>query len=223
MIARLSRTHGLGKKTTGALLKHRKTWMASATVKSIAGIGCGLFLLAGCAVPPKSLSDFETSSLRQVREATHSRLADVPGTPPPETTVASDETLDECQLGFHYQPGYDDIVESYRCALTRQIVFVSPDAASAGLEVTSDIQAMVFEANGLKSEAPFGASSTATLLATQEPSYADPMRLEFGRETRALSREREADDALLASLASGQQAAFVLTVRDEYFNSDPGE
>jgi hypothetical protein len=187
------------------------------------GIGCGLFLLAGCAVPPKSVSDFETAALRQVREATHDRLADVPGTPPPGTAVASDETLDECQLGFNYQPGFDDIVESYRCALTRQLVFVSSDPAGAGLEVTSDTQAMVFEANGLKSDAPFGARSTATFMATQEPSYAAPMRLEFGRETRALSRQREADNALLESLASAQQAAFVLTVRDEYFNSDPGD
>ena len=220
MIVRLSRTHGLGKKTTGALLKHRKTWMASATVKSIAGIGCGLFLLAGCAVPPKSVSDYETSALRHAREETHSRLADVPGTPPPGTVVASDETLDECQFATSNQPGYDDIRESYRCALTRQIVFVSPDAASAGLEVTSDIQAMVFEANGLTSEAPFGASSTASIIATQESVYASELRPEYQRESRVLSRQREADKALLSSLASSQEAALVLTIRDKYFDSD---
>jgi hypothetical protein len=143
--------------------------------------------------------------------------------PPPGTTVASDETLDECQLGFNYQPGLDDILETYRCVLSRQLVFVRSDPAGASLEVTSDIQAAVFKANGLKSEAPFGAGSAATFMATQDPSYAAPMRLQFGRETRALSREREADAALLAGLASAQQAAFVLTVRDEYFNSDPGE
>jgi hypothetical protein len=137
--------------------------------------------------------------------------------------VASDETLDECQFGFHYQPGYDDIVETYRCALTRQLVFVSADPAGAGLAVTPDIQSMVFEANGLESEAPFGSSSTATFIVTLEPSYAGPMKLEFGKGTRALSRQREADEALLANLAPAQHAATVLTVRDEYFNSEQGE
>jgi hypothetical protein len=167
-----------------------------------------------------SASDFETSSLGQVREATHSRLADVPGTPPPGAVVASDERLDECQLALSNQSGFDDIHEQYRCVLTRQIVFVATDPSGAGLEVTSDMQAMVFEANGLKSGAPFGATSTATLIATQETAYAFELRPVYQRDSRVLSRERQADKPLLANLASAQQAAIVLTLRDEYFDSD---
>jgi len=194
--------------------------MLNATVKCVAGIGCGLFLLAGCAIPAKSASDFETSSLGQLREATHGRLADVPGTPPPGAAVASDETLDECQLGVSNQPGFDDTHEQYRCALTRQIVFVSLDPSGAGLEGASDMQATVFEANGLTSEAPFGATSAATVIATQEFAYAAPLRPVFEHGGRVLSRQREADDTLLASLASTQQAAIVLTLHDRYFDSD---
>jgi hypothetical protein len=194
--------------------------MTNKTVGGIAGVGCGLLLLAGCASPPNSASDFETSSLGQVREATHSRLADVPGTPPSGAVVASDEILDECQLAWNNQPGYHDIHYQYRCVLTRQIVFVSTDPSGAGLEVTSDMQAMVFEANGLKSEAPFGATSTATLIATQETAYAFELRPVYQRDSRVLSRERQADKPLLANLASAQQAAIVLTLRDEYFDSD---
>jgi hypothetical protein len=192
--------------------------MPNATVTSIVGIGCALLLVAGCAVPAKSASDFETPSLRQVREATHSRLADVPGTPQPGAAVASDETLDECQLALSNQPGYDDIHEQYRCNLTRQIVFVSTDGADLG--VTTEMQAMVFEANGLKSGAPFGAASAATVIATRESAYAAPMRPVFQQASRVVGREREADDALLASLASAERAALVLTLRDQYFDSD---
>ena len=194
--------------------------MPNATLTSIVGIGCGLLLLAGCAVPVKSASDFETPSFRQVREATHSRFVDVPGRPPPGAAVASDETLDECQLALSNQPGYDDIHEQYRCTLTRQIVFVSTNSSSADLEVTSEMQAMVFEANGLESGAPFGAASAATVIATRESAYAAPMRPVFQQASRVLGREREADDALLASLASAERAALVLTLRDQYFDSD---
>jgi len=197
-----------------------RTKMRNATVKNMGGISCVLFLLAGCADLSKSASDFETSSLRQARETAHSRLADVPGTPPPDTVVASDETLDECQLATSNQAGYDDIHEQYRCTLTRQIVFVSSNPSETGLEATSQIQAMVFEANGLKSEAPFGASSTATIIATQESVYVSELRPEYQRESRVLSRQREADKALLSSLASSQEAALVLTIRDKYFDSD---
>lgn len=197
--------------------------MFKATVKNVAGIGCGLLLLAGCAVPSKSAADFETSSLSQVREATHSRFADIPGTPPPGTIVASDETRDECQFGTSNQPGYDDIHESYRCALTRQIVFVSLDSSGAGLEVTSNIQATVFEANGLKPEAPFGAGSAATLIAAQDSAYATTMKPVYEQASQLLSRQRQADDALLVNLASGQQAALVLNIRDQYFDSDLGK
>lgn len=194
--------------------------MLTATVKSIVGMGCGLFLLAGCAGLSPSPADFETSSLRQVREATHGRFADVPGTPPPGTAVASDETLDECQFATSNQAGYDDIHEQYRCTLTRQIVFVSSDPSGAGLGVTSDIQATVFEANGLKSESPLGATSTATLIATQESAYAFEMRPVYQQASQVLSRQRQADNALFANLASAQQAALVLTLRDQYFDSD---
>lgn len=194
--------------------------MLNATVKSIAGMGCALFLLAGCAIPSKSASDFETSSLKQAREATHSRLADIQGTPPPGTIVASDETLDECQLAISNQSGYDDIHEQYRCTLTRQIVFVSSALSGPSLESSLDIQAIVFEANGLKSEKPFGATSAATLTATRESAYAFELRPVYEQESRVLSRERRADKALLASLASEQQTALVLTLRNEYFDSD---
>jgi len=193
--------------------------MPNPIAKSLAILTCGLFGLTACANPTPTAAEYETASLEHAREATHNKFARIPGVPPAGTIVASDETLDECELALSNQSGYQDTHEQYRCALIRQIVFVSTDPTGP-VEPAELVEADVFEANGLSSTMPFGPASIASLARTDDAAYAAPLKPTFGNASKVLDQQRDENAGLLAGLATGQESALVLILQERYFDSD---